>query len=332
MADLSDCVSALNHPGFAGGWFIGVAIVTLGDTSRCIDGTTPTLPQFSPATILFPDVGLKRGILVGTGWKNIAVIWMIGAGCTLQSEEGIGGSMVTNKVLQRAFMISYGQQTASAFALDRKSRQYLVTARHVTEGISETDQIRIVHGGKWKNLDVKVVGVAKDEVDVTVLACDFLLVSPSLQLEPAALGELYLSQQVYFVGFPFGWTTGGEDINREFPLPLVKAGIVSAFPTAGRPLIIDAHNNKGFSGGPVVFVPQGSRSGDFRVAAIVSYYPTPIVMPIVDKTGEPIVDPGSGESIAYFNENPGLLAAYEIKHATDLIDANPIGFPLDKGE
>ena len=179
---------------------------------------------------------------------------------------------------------------------------------------------------------MKVVGIAKGSVDVTVLACDVLLASPSLKLEPAALRDMYLSQQVYFVGFPFGWTTGGEDINQDFPLPLVKAGIVSAFPTGGRPLILDAHNNKGFSGGPVVFVPQGARSGEFHVAAIVSYYPTPIVMPIVGKTGEPIVDRGSGEPIAYFNENPGLLAAFEIRHATDLIDANPIGFPLDKGE
>ncbi len=35
-----------------------------------------------------------------------------------------------------------------------------------------------------------------------------------------------------------------------------------------------------------------------------------------------------GEPVAYFAENPGIVVAYDIRHATDLTDANPIGLVL----
>ena len=266
-----------------------------------------------------------------TFWNHIGLIWTLGVSCLLLSTgESIGGEMLTNNVAQRTFMIRYGDSGGTAFAVDWKSRQYLVTAKHVTEGISGTDQIRILHDEQWKTLDVKVVGIAAGDVDVTVLACGQLLAPPSLTLEPKNMADLYWSQQVYFVGFPFLWTAGGEEINRDFPLPFAKTGIVSALSLGERPLYIDAHGNKGFSGGPVVFVPPG-RHGEFRIAGVVAHYPTPLVEPVVDKDGNVIRD-GGGEPTAYFKENPGIVVAYDIRHATDLMDANPIGFPLDKGD
>ena len=260
-------------------------------------------------------------------WIRNKLIATLGVGCLLLSPVSVGDEMVTSNVYQRTFMIRYGGEGATAFVVDWESRQYLVTARHVTKGISGTDQIDVFHDGKWKKLDVTVVGVGSDNVDITVLACDLLLASPSLALEPT-MGNLAYSQQVYFVGFPFLWTAGGENINRDFPLPFAKTGIVSAIEIGGSALYIDAHGNKGFSGGPVVFVPSG-QVRDFRVAGIVSGYPTPVLMPIVDKHGDPILD-GSGQPVAYFNENPGIVIATNIKYATDLMDANPIGFPLPK--
>ena len=257
---------------------------------------------------------------------RIALVAALGVGCFLLSPESVGDEMVTSNVFHRTFMIRYGGEGGTAFAVDWKSRQYLVTARHVTEGISGTNQIEIFHDGRWKKLSVTVVGVGSGDVDVTVLACDLLLASPSLALEPT-MGRLAYSQQVYFVGFPFLWTAGGENINRDFPLPFAKTGIVSAIAAGGAALYIDAHGNKGFSGGPVVFVPPG-QSGKFRVAGIVSGYPTPVLMPIVDKGGDAILR--DGQPVAYFNENPGIVVATNIKYATDLMDANPTGFPLPK--
>ena len=136
-------------------------------------------------------------------------------------------------------------------------------------------------------------------------------------------------QQVYFLGFPFGWDGGGEGINRDFPVPFVKAGIASSLGGGETSRIyVDGHNNKGFSGGPLVFRPAAEAgSPDFKVAGVVSNYPTPVVEPVVDQFGTALRG-ADGQPLAYFNENQGLVVAFDIRHATDLIDANPIGFVL----
>ena len=117
-------------------------------------------------------------------------------------------------------------------------------------------------------------------------------------------------------------------MNRGVPLPFVKAGIVSAmeFGAVFR-IFLDAHGNKGFSGGPVVFIPYGQPQNELRVAGIISYYPIPQFLPIVDRNGDAITNQG-GEPIGYVKENPGIVVAIGIKHALELIDANPIGFKL----
>ena len=123
---------------------------------------------------------------------------------------------------------------------------------------------------------------------------------------------------------------GGEKINRGLPLPFVKAGILSALVEFGdvSKIYLDAHANPGFSGGPVVFSPLGQPGTDLRVAGVVVHYPTPL-SPIVDNKGETITD-SEGEPIGlYVQENPGIVVAIGIRHVSELIEANPVGFPLD---
>ena len=57
---------------------------------------------------------------------------------------------------------------------------------------------------------------------------------------------------------------------------------------------------------------------DFRVAGVVAGYP---------RRFRPVIDE-QGKEIARTEENPGLVVAYGITHATALIDRNPIGFVL----
>ena len=142
------------------------------------------------------------------------------------------------------------------------------------------------------------------------------------------MGGLVYGQQVYFLGYPFGWDSGGEQINRGVPLPFVKGGIVSAMEVGDvSRIFLDAHVNEGFSGGPVVFVPNGHPIGSntkFKVAGIVVSYPTPHIQPVVDQQRNPIGNIG-------ILENPGFVVAIGIDHATTLIDSNPIGFSLTNG-
>jgi len=243
---------------------------------------------------------------------------------------GVQATMITTNVIHRTFHLRWNDATGTAFTIDHDSKQYLVTARHVVHGIESGNTIKIFYDKEWKDLVVKVVGIGSGAVDVAVLACSVRL-SPSHPLVASAAHLIY-GQQVSFLGYPFGWDGGGEQINRGVPLPFVKAGIVSAMESGDAiRIFLDAHGNKGFSGGPVVFVPYGQPKNELRVAGIVSYYPIPQLQPIVDRHGNKITDQ-AGKPVAYVQENPGFVVAINIKHALDLIDAKPIGFqlPADK--
>ena len=244
--------------------------------------------------------------------------------------QGAETTMITTNIIHRTFHIRWNDSTGTGFTVDRGSKQYLVTARHVVHGIESGNAINVYHDNEWKSLVVNVVGIGKGDVDVAVLACSVRL-SPSHPLI-ASEAQLGYGQPVSFLGYPFGGDAGGEQINRGVPLPFVKSGIVSAieFGEVSR-IFLDAHGNKGFSGGPVVFVPYGRPRNEFRVAGIVSFYPIPELVPIVDRNGNTITD-RRRKPIGYVKENPGFVVAIGIKHALQLIDANPVGFQLPRDE
>lgn len=147
----------------------------------------------------------------------------------LAAPANLEGSGITANVIYRTFQIRKDHSVGTAFTIDRERKQYLVTARHVVEGIVSGDEIAIYHKKRWKNMAIKVVGVGAEKIDIAVLACPIQL-SPSYPLE-ASLDGLVYGQSIYFLGFPFGYKWGLEGhLNRGFPMPFVKSGIVSAMP------------------------------------------------------------------------------------------------------
>ncbi len=237
--------------------------------------------------------------------------------------------MITSNVIQRTFHVRYGPTTGTAFAIDRGNRQYLVTARHVVPGIADGDCLEILHEKQWKTIAVTVVGIGGGEIDVAVLTCPVRL-APSHPLEASAAGLAY-GQDVYFLGYPFGWDSGAESFNNNFPMPFAKSGIASAI-TFDDPahIYVDAHGNPGFSGGPLVFRdPPGGRN-EFKVAGVVSNAPTPLLTPVVDSMGKPVGT--SGGPAAFLAENQGFVVVMHIRHVTAIIDANPVGFDLPADE
>ena len=236
--------------------------------------------------------------------------------------------MITTNVSSRTFFVKFGSSTGTAFTVEHDSKQYLVTARHVIEGIKSGDAIDVFHDRQWKRLVVQVVGIGEEESDIAVLAAP-LQVSPTWPLEASA-GGMMLGQQVYFLGFPFGWDGGGEHITNGYPMPFVKSGVLSAI-IAGNPnkIYLDAHVNEGFSGGPIVFMPGGQPQGkgvDFKLAGVVVNFPTPVIRPVVNSDGEQFLDQNNNP--IGIRENPGFVVAINVRHAIELIDQNPIGFPV----
>lgn len=219
--------------------------------------------------------------------------------------------MIPTNVLYRVFQIKIGATTGTCFAIDVEDRQYLVTARHIIDEWDQKTPVQIFYEQSWKNVQFALVG--KSEVDVAVLAPPRQL-SPNFAM-PATEAGLAWGQDVYFLGFPYGWSGDIGSMNRNFPMPFVKKAIVSLLTVDGSvsKYFLDGHNNLGFSGGPVVFKERNCQ--DFKVAAVVSAYRYVDMPTFLGDSRVPLT----------YRENTGIIVAYGIKHATDLITKNPIG-------
>ena len=83
-------------------------------------------------------------------------------------------------------------------------------------------------------------------------------------------------------------------------------------------MILDGHNNPGFSGGPVV-CHIADRNNELTVIGVVSGYRADSI---------PVLHKGKETELIY-QYNTGLVIAYKINLALELINENPIGAELE---
>ena len=222
--------------------------------------------------------------------------------------------MIPSEFHYRTLMIRHGDQVATAFAYDRNGRQYIVSARHVLEAFGEAATLGVMHDGVFKSLQARLVGHADNGIDVSVVAADDWAVKiPDEKFNNSA--GVYYSQEVYFLGFPFGLYGNLGEIFNLFPHPFVKRAIVSSLGSPQAPMFLDGINNEGFSGGPVI---ARQPDGKLSIVGIISGYRARSRM---------VLHKGNDTGLAV-DENTGLIAAHHIARAVELMDANPIGRPL----
>lgn len=213
--------------------------------------------------------------------------------------------------IQRVFLIKYQDSIGSSFTIDIDNKQYLITAKHVVGGIKTVDKIEILRNNKWAEFNVKTISCRNPDVDIIVLVLPSQI-SPSFKLEPT-LDDIILSQDVFFLGFPFQiYSSTMIVLNNFYPFPFIKKGILSAIDLrdkASKILYIDGNNNPGFSGGPIIFYDSDNKK--WKVAGVVSGYK--IQLNEVIKT----------ELLA--KANSGILIGYAIDSAVEAIRENPIG-------
>lgn len=219
---------------------------------------------------------------------------------------------VKSDVLDRVFNICWNDSSGTGFVIDVNNRQYLITARHVVEGIRSGDMLFVLHENEWKFVKINIIGFGEGGLDIAVLSCHQKL--SELNSVPTSVGFIY-GQAVLFLGYPFGWNSGGEKINRGIPFPFIKSGIISGVHASdGVTLIyIDGHVNSGFSGGPLLLV-----GDEISITGVVCGYQSPQA---------PVLDDNDNR-VGYFGENPGLFFCVGIKHVLDIIEKNPDGFEI----
>jgi hypothetical protein len=223
--------------------------------------------------------------------------------------------MVSSNILQRVFNLRMGSQTGTGFAIEVDNRQYLITAKHVIGSSASSGTIEIFHDTNWVAGPYRLISVEPETVDIAVLALNQQLAG----VLPVALGikGAFLSQEVFFVGFPFGLSINGRAANSGYPLPLVKHGIIAGFSNGeGEPFIVDGINNPGFSGGPVAIAQNPQNP---NIIGVVSGYRASV---------EAVFQQGQRTADLSVQSNTGLLVAFEIDYAIKAIQKNPIGYLL----
>ncbi len=238
---------------------------------------------------------------------------LLGILSTLPAPRNLNAAMVPSNILQRVFTIRVGSKQATAFTIEVDDRQYLITARHIFSSSSPTT-IEILHDKKWVAVQVRSLLVEPPTVDIAVLALPQQL-SGLMPVQPVGTKGSYLSQDVFFVGFPYGLSIEGHALNSGFPLPLVKHGIIAAFGNGrGEPFLVDGINNPGFSGGPVV------RSEDPKNPTIIG------VVSGYRAVHEAVYKEKTKTDNLTVQTNTGLLVAFGIEYAIEAIKRNPIGY------
>jgi S1-C subfamily serine protease len=213
---------------------------------------------------------------------------------------------VTSNALTRVFFVKTNNVFGTGFTLERNSRQFLVTARHVIP--SARDSVAIHQHGTWQSMGGEVFYPKNPAVDIAVLRLD-KHISLTLELEPSMDG-MVLGQDLYFLGFPLGMYM--EPMWNGCPLPLIKHGVLSAIDSSDKSRVLiylDAFGNLGFSGSPVIF--RDLKSGETKVAGIVTAF----------RTEESKVQVGGAVTNWTVPANSGILIAASVLHAIEAIEA-----------
>ncbi|WP_223514763.1 serine protease [Pseudomonas sp. GL-R-26] len=222
--------------------------------------------------------------------------------------------MILSNILYRTFFIK-AEQYGTAFTIEVEGAEYLVTARHLLDPNDSEPVIRIFRENAWLQVQTKVVGHGRGEIDISVLQLSFRLTDLEFIVVPST-DEIILGQDVYFLGFPYKMWGDVGDFMDGLPCPFAKKGTLSSISiTKPQVLYVDAINNEGFSGGPLFFYPAG-KPNELRIAGVVSKFRVEQEA-VLDEKGNP-----TQMTVPY---NTGFLVAYSIKHALDIIHPQSCG-------
>lgn len=222
----------------------------------------------------------------------------------------------------RTFFISTKESTGSAFSIEFEEKyQFLITAKHVLDCIEfengDTIQFEIFHNENWEKISCIAMLHENPDIDIVVLNP----IETQFKILPIKFGleDLYLGNDIYFLGFPYGmYTPSAGNVNYKYPIPFVKKGVLSSIISENNitEIFIDAHNNNGFSGGPVITV--GTENQVQIVGVNVSYIKHENIVPY----DESDVDGNVYENLFEYYENSGIMKAQGINHAIEIIKQN----------
>ncbi|MGC2194901.1 MAG: serine protease [Terriglobales bacterium] len=243
--------------------------------------------------------------------SQIALCLIVLIASCLQAQESI---LPPPYMFVRTSLIKVGNEYGTAFVIDHRNKQYLVTAKHLVSSLpAKNAVVQLFQSFEWRNLKVNIVTCKNEDVDAVALQFDTPdKISLDPAIEPLGKSVVLLGSEVFFFGYPSGGLHTLAANNGQY-LPFVKHGFLSASDWTNTDAVIyyvDGFNNKGFSGGPIIGFVQDKK--EWRVIAVVSgYLPESTQV----KVGREMVD--SKQMV-----NSGILVGYSIQHVLDAIDSS----------
>lgn len=218
--------------------------------------------------------------------------------------------MPQSEVLCRTLRISYDKSSGTAFTIEVNGVQFLITAKHLFKSgnYPATAQITILEQKKYKPYSVEIKYPTNPSIDIAVMKLNpYQLVTPTFDNEFSSNG-IIIGQDLYFLGFPFDYDDLLCDLpSDKHPMPFIKKACLSAIIFEKGQLLLDGHNNPGFSGGPVCFKPHGSKS--YNIAGVIASYR-------FDR--QHVFDKDDKETDMFVKENTGIVNTYDISYAVEI--------------
>lgn len=223
----------------------------------------------------------------------------------------INDIVVSMELLESVFFIKVKEGTGSSFTFTHKNKQFLVSAQHVFEDYKHNDNIEfeIFHENQWKKINGQLWKHDQIQIDVCVIQLE-VPIAPLYEFETKN-STMMLGQEYFMLGFPYGLFQDSNTLNRNYPFALAKKASISAFinqNNQGTIYLLDGHNNKGFSGGPVCYHHLHNKR-TVIIGIISGYIPQEGTIP------SPFGD-------LKYNENSGIVITYPISNAIDIIEKN----------
>lgn len=220
--------------------------------------------------------------------------------------------MVTSEIIGRVLRITVGTKKGSAFTMECNGTQFLVTAKHLLEPLNFPNKtiIQILMDNGYNNYDVEIRYPNSPTIDIAVMKLDPYQTLTDFFGNENTTADMCIGQDVFFLGFPYNYDSLLQKSPfGNTPTPFVKKACMSSIIKSGEDilLLLDGHNNPGFSGGPVCF--SSSTKKTMTVAGVISGY---------QYYHQPVVDKDDNPQSLYWKENTGIIYAYSIKHAVDI--------------
>jgi len=215
--------------------------------------------------------------------------------------------MITLSTFDNVLFVK-GTLYGTAFCLNHEDHLYVVAASHL---YTQDLPFKYKFNKEWVELEHALVGQGKGDLDIVVLKPKTPF-GISKGLSPAS-SVIAVSQQSYFMGFPYKMDGDGGALMHGRPCAFIRSGIISAAPSIDddpKMIFVDAIGNEGFSGGPLLVNMHNQHEP--VVVGVITHYRT---------EQEAVIDDGGKATSSYIMYNTGLTRAVHIKHAIDMIAA-----------